>query len=90
MTSRRRGEGVRRRRTASSYRKLAVSVPTDLVEAVEREVRSQHAPSVSAFISDAVEEKLERDRLQEALDEVWAEKPMTKQERAWADKILKG
>jgi Arc/MetJ-type ribon-helix-helix transcriptional regulator len=85
-----RGAGVKRRRSASSYRKLAVSVPTELVEAVEEEVRARHAPSVSAFISDALEQKLERDRLQEALDEVWREKPMTERERAWADKILQG
>ena len=85
-----RGAGVKRRRSASSYRKLAVSVPTELVEAVEEEVRARHAPSVSAFISDALEQKLERDRLQEALDDVWREKPMTERERAWADKILQG
>lgn len=90
MTSRHRATGIRRRHSASSYRKLAVSVPTELVAAVEGEVRARHAASVSAFISEAVEEKLERDRLQEALDEIWQERPMTKQERAWADKILQG
>lgn len=83
------GAGIKRRRSASSYRKLAVSVPADLVKAVEAEVRARHAPSVSAFISDAVEEKLERDHLQEVLDEVWRERPMTDQERAWANKILR-
>jgi hypothetical protein len=81
--------GIRRRRSASSYRKLAISMPAALVDAVEVEVRVQHAASMSAFVSDAVEEKLERDRLQEALDEVWAAKPMTPKERAWADKILR-
>ena len=90
MTYKQPAAGVRRRRTASSYRKLAVSVPANLVGAGEAEVRANHASSVSAFISDAVEEKLERDRLQEALDEVWRHKPMTKAERAWADKILQG
>ncbi|MDP1829936.1 MAG: hypothetical protein Q8L48_42130 [Archangium sp.] len=80
---------VRRKRAESAYRKLAVSVPTKFVEAVESEVRARHAASVSAFISAAVEEKLERDRLQEALDEVWARKPMTKREQAWADKLLR-
>ncbi len=89
MTYKRRA-GVKRRRSASSYRKLAVSVPTELVEAVVEEVRARRAPSVSAFISEALEQKLERDRLQEVLDEVWLEKPMTKRERAWADKILLG
>lgn len=43
----------------------------------------------AAFISDAVEEKLDRDRLQEVLDETWRERPMTEKERAWADRILK-
>lgn len=80
---------IQRRPSVSNYRKLAVSVPRKLVEAVEREVQARHAASVSAFISEAVEEKLERDRLQEALDEVWAKAPMTKKERAWADKILR-
>jgi metal-responsive CopG/Arc/MetJ family transcriptional regulator len=82
--------GLKRRRSAASYRKLAITVPSQLAVAVEKEVRARHAPSVSAFISDAVEEKLERDRLQEALDEVWGERPMTTEERAWADKILRG
>ncbi|MBI3184937.1 MAG: ribbon-helix-helix protein, CopG family [Myxococcales bacterium] len=90
MTSKRASTGVRRRRSAASYRKLAVSVPSELVGAVEHEVRAGNAPSVSAFISDAVEEKLERDRLQEALDEVWRERPMTRRERAWADRLLGG
>lgn len=81
---------MRRRRSTSSYRKLAVSVPSELVEAVEEEVRAHRAPSVSAFISDALEEKIDRGRLQELLDEVWRQKPMTEKERAWADKILKG
>jgi hypothetical protein len=90
MTYSRRATGVRRRRSARSYHKLAISMPEELIKAVESEVRADHAPSVSAFISDAVEEKLERDLLQEALDEVWRDKPMTAKERAWADKILRG
>lgn len=89
MTNRQ-GAGAKRRRSTSSYRKLVVSVPRELVEAVEEEVRAHRAPSVSAFISDALEEKIERDRLQEALEEAWREKPMTARERAWADEILRG
>jgi hypothetical protein len=89
MTYKRRAARSRRRRAATSFRKLAVSVPTELVKAVADEVRARRTQSVSAFISDAVEEKLERDQLQEALDEVWREKPMTQRERVWADKILR-
>lgn len=79
---------IQRRPLVSSYRKLAVSVPSKLVDAIQGEVTARHSASVSAFISEAVEEKLERDRLQEALDSVWAQAPMTKKERTWADKIL--
>lgn len=90
MTNRTHRQGVRRRRTGSSYRKVAVSVPAELVAAVEDEMRARKAPSLSAYISEALEEKLERDRLQELLDEVWREKPMTDRERSWADKLLQG
>jgi metal-responsive CopG/Arc/MetJ family transcriptional regulator len=81
---------IRRRAAGVTYRKLAISLPGDLAAAIEAEVRARQAPSVSAFISQAVEEKIERDRLQEALDEVWREAPMTEEERAWADRILLG
>lgn len=81
-------KSIRRRPVVSNYRKVAVSVPRQTIEAVEREVRARQATSVSAFVAQALDEKLERDSLQEALDEVWAKRPMTKKERAWADKIL--
>jgi Arc/MetJ-type ribon-helix-helix transcriptional regulator len=85
------GEPTRRRRSdVAPFRKIAVSIPSALLDAVEREVRANEAGSVSAFVSDAVAEKLERDLLQEALDDVWREKPMTEEERAWADRILLG
>lgn len=70
------------------FRKLAISVPADLAAAIDDQVNERHATSVSAFISEAVAEKLERDRLQDALDEVWREQPMTDEERAWVDRIL--
>jgi Arc/MetJ-type ribon-helix-helix transcriptional regulator len=80
----------RRRSAGGPFRKIAVSMPSALLDAVEQEVRADGASSVSAFLSEAVAEKLERDLLQEALDEVWREKPMTDEERAWADRILLG
>ncbi len=81
---------LRRRRSAPSYTKLAVSVPSELLDAMKGEMRARNAASVSAYISEAVEEKLERDRLQDMLNLVWREKPMTVKERRWADKILRG
>ena len=81
---------LRRRRAAPSYTKLAVSVPSELLAAVKGEVHARHTASVSAYISEAVEEKLERDQLQDMLNLVWREQPMTAKERRWADKILRG
>jgi Arc/MetJ-type ribon-helix-helix transcriptional regulator len=89
MTKKVPGVGLKRRRPNARYRKLAISMPAALIEDVEREIGAKRAPSVSAYVSEAVEEKLERDLLQEALDEVWSAKPMTSRERAWADKVLK-
>jgi hypothetical protein len=68
---------------------LVVTVLRELIQAVEDEVRAQRALSVSAFVSDAIEEKLERDRLQDLLDQTWRKRSMTSKERAWADRILR-
>ena len=80
---------TQRRTAKSAYRKLTVSMPGRVLSAVEEQVKERHAASVSAYISRAVEETLERDCLQAALDEVWRDAPMTEKERAWADKILR-
>jgi metal-responsive CopG/Arc/MetJ family transcriptional regulator len=79
--------GRSRRRT---YVKLAVTLPEQLAQAVRAEAEAVGSPSLSAFIARAVEEKLERDRLQEALDEIFREQPMTDEEREWADHVLLG
>ncbi len=86
MTSKRPRRSPRR----PAYRKLAISVPSDLADALAGAVHTRRAASVSAYVAEAIEEKLERDRLQEALDEVWRDRPMTEQEREWADKLLLG
>ena len=79
--------GRSRRRT---FVKLAVTLPEQLARAVRAEAEAVGSPSLSAFIARAVEEKLERDRLQEVLDEVFREQPMTPEEKEWADSILLG
>lgn len=76
---------------ASAYEKLAITLPHDLAQEVRDEVRMGHAPSVSAYIAAAVEEKRERDRLQEVLAQMDAEYgPVTSEELAWADRVLLG
>jgi hypothetical protein len=71
-----------------SYVKLAVTLPERLALAARAEAEAIGSPSLSAFIAGAVEEKLERDHLQEILDEIFHEQPMTEEERRWADHIL--
>ncbi len=71
-----------------AYEKLAISLPRPLAQAAREEVRAGRAPSLSALVAEALAEKLEQDRLQEALDEVFHEEPMTDEEREWADKLL--
>ncbi len=79
-----------KRRTGgdSAYEKLAITVPRHLAEAAREEVRARRLPSLSAFIAQALAEKLEQDRLQAALDEVFRKQPMTEAEREWADRLL--
>ncbi len=70
------------------YEKLAISLPRELAEAVRAEAERVGAPSLSAFIAQVLREKVERDPLQEVLDEMFREQPMTDEEREWADRIL--
>jgi hypothetical protein len=73
-----------------AFVKLAVTLPEPLAKAARAEAEATGSPSLSAFIARAVEEKLERGRLQEVLDEIFREQPMTDEEREWADRILLG
>jgi hypothetical protein len=41
-----------------------------------------------ATIAQAVKEKLEKDELDHVLDEVFGDRPMTEEERAWAYGLL--
>jgi hypothetical protein len=54
------------------------------------EATEGRAKSVSAFVSEAVEQRLEHDSLQGILDAIFRDNPMTDQEREWADSILRG
>ena len=45
--------------------KVAVTIPAEVLEAAKKEVEAGHAKSLSAFVSDAVDEKLRRDELAE-------------------------
>lgn len=70
--------------------KIAISLDADLVTAVKALVSSGHADSVSAFVSDALEDKLNVDNASAFYERVLTESggPMTEAERAWADQVL--
>jgi metal-responsive CopG/Arc/MetJ family transcriptional regulator len=70
--------------------KIAVSLPVELVAAARRAVRRHRAPSVSAYVADALREKVKLEDLQGLLDEMLAETggPLTAKEQRDIDEKL--
>jgi Arc/MetJ-type ribon-helix-helix transcriptional regulator len=70
--------------------KVAVTMPAEVVALAKKKVRAGRAKSLSAFVSEAVDEKLRRDELTEILDNMDRElgKP-NRSARAWAKRILR-
>jgi Arc/MetJ-type ribon-helix-helix transcriptional regulator len=70
--------------------KIAISLPRNLAERARRAVRQGRAPSVSAYVASAIEEKVKLDELAVLLDEMLAESggPLTPTERRRADREL--
>jgi len=70
--------------------KIAVSLPSELVEQAQRAVAEGRAASVSAYVARALEEKAKLDDLASLLDEMLAESggPLTAKERKAADRAL--
>lgn len=65
-------------------------MPAEVLRLAKKEVAAGRAKSLSAFVSQAVDEKLRRDELASILDEMDAAygKP-TKAATAWAKRVLK-
>lgn len=74
----------------TTTQKIAVSLPKHVAEGARRAVRSGRAKSVSAYVADALEEKVKLDELSVFLDEMLTESggPMTPAERRAADRAL--
>ena len=70
--------------------KIAVTLPQELVDAARSAVRHGRAPSVSAYVSEAVAQRAKSEDLDALLEEMLDETggPMTEEERAWADREL--
>lgn len=74
----------------TTYRKIAVSLPSRAAESAQFAVRRGWATSVSAYVAEAIEEKAKLDDLSVLLDEMLAESggPLTPSERRAADRAL--
>jgi len=69
--------------------KVAITIPAAVLEAAKKEVEAGHATSLSALVSEAVDEKLRRNELAELLDALDAKHgPPGKSARAWAKRVL--
>jgi Arc/MetJ-type ribon-helix-helix transcriptional regulator len=68
--------------------KIAVSLPDDQVEAARAAVAEGRAPSVSAYVSEALARRSAEDELLDLLDEDERELPATEEHRAWARRAL--
>jgi hypothetical protein len=70
--------------------KVALTIASKALARAKREVAGGRAKSLSAFISEAVEEKLERETLEDVLDAMdRAHGRPGKDARAWAQRVLK-
>jgi Arc/MetJ-type ribon-helix-helix transcriptional regulator len=70
--------------------KVALSIPSEFLEQARREVATGRAKSLSAFVSDALDEKLRRDELAAILDEMDAKLGApNKAAKVWAKRVLK-
>jgi Arc/MetJ-type ribon-helix-helix transcriptional regulator len=74
----------------TSTHKIAVSLPKHVADGARRAVRSGRAKSVSAYVADALEEKVKFDELSQLLDEMLAGSggPLTSAERRTTDRTL--
>jgi Arc/MetJ-type ribon-helix-helix transcriptional regulator len=72
--------------------KIAVSVPQEVLRRARRAVRRGLAPSMSAYVAAALEQKTKLDDLEELLAEMLAESggSLTATERRGADRTIFG
>jgi antitoxin ParD1/3/4 len=70
-------------------KKIAITLPEEQVAAARQAVAQGRAPSVSAYISQALARRDADDELQEMLAEIYTQAgPPTDEDRAWARHAL--
>jgi hypothetical protein len=72
--------------------KIAISIPAKVLAKARRAAKRERAPSLSAYITAAIEQKTSMDDLDRTLDEMLEATggPITAAERKAADRILLG
>ena len=70
--------------------KLAVSIPAEILARARKSAKREHATSLSAYVSAALDQKSMMDDLAQLLTEMLAETggPLTPKERRAADRVL--
>ncbi len=69
--------------------RVTVTVEEETIRAVEAAVGAGRAPSVSAWVAAAINERVQRENLADVLGEIRAELgPATDEETAWARSVL--
>jgi Arc/MetJ-type ribon-helix-helix transcriptional regulator len=70
--------------------KITVSIPRETLAKARGAIRRGRAPSISAYVTQALEERAKDDELIEMLDEILKKTggPMTRAERHEADQVL--
>jgi hypothetical protein len=69
--------------------KVAFTVPEEVLREAKRAVKAARAKTLSAYVSTAIAEKLERDTLMETLDAMDAELgPPNRAAQTWAKRVL--
>jgi Arc/MetJ-type ribon-helix-helix transcriptional regulator len=77
------------RRRGSEFEKVGLTMPKQVAAEARERVREGEANSFSAYVSQAVKEKLERDDLKKLLEEMDAEYgPVSAERMAWADGVI--
>jgi Arc/MetJ-type ribon-helix-helix transcriptional regulator len=72
-----------------SAAKVAVTIPKHVLERAKIEVATGRAKNLSALVSEALEERLNRDELGAILEAMDAEYgPPSKSAKAWAKRVL--
>jgi Arc/MetJ-type ribon-helix-helix transcriptional regulator len=72
--------------------KIAITLPREVLDGARRAVRRGRAPSMSAYVSSALQERVKLDSLDDLLQEMLDATggPPTAAEKRWADRTIFG